>query len=92
MTTSTILALPSGSGGLVIYTNALGIWLGYVLMQNDKVIAHGSRELKDHEKKYIAHDLELATIVFSFKMWRHFLYVERFEVHADHKSLQYLFT
>ena len=34
------------------YMDASGIGLGYVLMQDDKVIAYKSRQLKDHEKKY----------------------------------------
>ena len=66
--------------------------MGCVLMQNDKVIAYGSRQLKKHEKKYTIHDLELAAVVFVLKMWRHYLYGEKFKVHSDHKSLQYLFT
>ena len=61
-------------------------------MQNDKVIAYGSRQLKDHEKEYATHDLELAAVVFAFKLWRHYLYGKRFKVHTDHKSLQYIFT
>ena len=56
------------------------------------MIAYESRQLKDHEKKYATHDLELAAVVFVLKLWRHYLYGEKFEVHADHKSLQYLFT
>ena len=92
LTTAPILALPSGSGGFVVHTDASGVGLGCVLMQNDKVIAYGSRQLKDHEKKYATHDLELAAVVLALKMWRHYLYGEKFEVHSDHKSLQYLFT
>ncbi|XXG68575.1 hypothetical protein AAC387_Pa06g1632 [Persea americana] len=38
------------------------------------------------------HDLELAVVVFALKMWRHYLYGEKFEVHSDHRSLQYLFS
>ena len=92
LTTAPILALPSGSGGFVVCTDASGVGLGCVLIQNDKVIAYSSRQLKEHEKKYVTHDLELAAVVFALKMWRHYLYGEKFEVHSDHKSQQYLFT
>ena len=61
-------------------------------MQDEKVIAYGSCQLKDHEKKYATHDLELAVVVFALKMWCHYLNEEKFEVHSDHYSLQYLFT
>ena len=66
--------------------------MGYVLMQNDRVITYGSRQLKDHENKYTTYDLELLATVFALKMWSHYLYGEKFEVYSDHKSLQYLFT
>ena len=36
--------------------------------------------------------MELATIVFALKIWRHYLYGEQFEVFLDHKSLKYIFT
>ena len=87
-----ILTLPSGSGGFIVFTNASNVGLGYVLMQDGKVIAYGSRQLKDHEKNYSTHDLELAAVIFALKMWRHYLYREKFEVHSDHWSLQYLFS
>ena len=61
-------------------------------MQDRKVIAYGSRQLKNHEKNYTTHDLELAVVVFALKMWRHYLYGEKFEVHSDNRSLQYLFS
>ena len=31
-------------------------------------------------------------MVFALKLWRHYLYGEKFAVHSYHKSLQYLFT
>ena len=68
-----ILSLPSGNGEFVVFINASGTGLGCVLMQNGKVIAYGSRQLKEHEKKYATHNLELATVVFALKMWRHYL-------------------
>ena len=36
--------------------------------------------------------MELATVVFALKIWRHYLYGEEFEVYSDHKSLKYIFT
>ena len=45
-----------------------------------------------HKKNYPTHDLELAAIVFALKIWRCYLYGEKFEVYSDHKSLKYLFT
>ena len=45
-----------------------------------------------HEKNYPTHDLELAAIVFALKIWRCYLYGEKFDVYSDHKSLKYLIT
>ncbi|GKB46804.1 putative reverse transcriptase domain-containing protein [Tanacetum coccineum] len=64
--------------------------LGVVLMQREKVIAYASRQLKIHEKNYTTHDLELGTVVFSLKLWRHYLYGTKCMVFTDHKSLQHI--
>ncbi|GJR30882.1 putative reverse transcriptase domain-containing protein [Tanacetum coccineum] len=64
--------------------------LGAVLMQNEKVIAYASRQLKIHEKNYTTHDLELGVVVFALKIWRHYLYGTKCTVFADHKSLQHI--
>ena len=60
-------------------------------MQSGRVVAYGFQQLKNHEQNYPTHDLELAAIVFSLKIWRHYLYDEQFEVFSDHKSLKYIF-
>ncbi|KAL0340188.1 UNVERIFIED_CONTAM: Transposon Ty3-G Gag-Pol polyprotein [Sesamum radiatum] len=90
LTSTLILVLPSGSGGYVVYTDASKQGLGYVLMQNRKVIAYASRQLKTHELNYPTHDLELAAIVHALKIWRHYLYGENFQILTDHKSLKYI--
>ncbi|XP_073039338.1 uncharacterized protein [Primulina eburnea] len=92
LTTAPVLALPSGSSGYVVCSDASLIGLGCVLMQNGRVIAYASRQLKPHETRYPVHDLELATIVFALKLWRHYLYGEQFVIYSDHKSLKYLFS
>jgi hypothetical protein len=60
-------------------------------MQQGKVITYASRQLKDHEKNYPTHDLELAAIVYALKIWRHYLFQEIVEIYPDHKSLKYIF-
>ncbi|KAL0291056.1 UNVERIFIED_CONTAM: Transposon Tf2-11 polyprotein [Sesamum calycinum] len=87
-----MLPLPSDNGAFIIYSDASKNRLGCVLMQNDKVIAYASRQLKSYELNYSTHDLELMTIVFALKIWRYYLYGEKCEVYTDHKSLKYLFT
>ncbi|GKB92556.1 putative reverse transcriptase domain-containing protein [Tanacetum coccineum] len=69
-----ILALPEGSEDFIVYCDASIKGLGLVLMQREKVIAYASRQLKIHEKNYTTHDLELGAVVFSLKLWRHYLY------------------
>ncbi|GJT24382.1 putative reverse transcriptase domain-containing protein [Tanacetum coccineum] len=83
-----ILALPKGSEKFVVYCDASHKGLGAMLMQNEKVIAYASRQLKTYEKNYTTHDLELGAVVFALKMWRHYLYGTRCTVFTDHKSLQ----
>jgi hypothetical protein len=61
-------------------------------MQEGKVIAYASRQLRKHEEDYPTHDLELAAVVFALKIWRHYLYGEPCDIFTDHKSLKYIFT
>ncbi|GKE48232.1 putative reverse transcriptase domain-containing protein [Tanacetum coccineum] len=63
-----VLALPDEPEDFVVYCDASGIGLGYVLMRRDKVIAYASRQLKIYEKNYTTHDLELGTAVFALKI------------------------
>ena len=61
-------------------------------MQDGKVVAYASRQLKPHEQNYPTHDLELAAVVFALKIWRHYLYGEKCRIFTDHKSLKYFLT
>ncbi|GJU17844.1 putative reverse transcriptase domain-containing protein [Tanacetum coccineum] len=85
-----ILALPEGSEDFMVYCDASHKGLGAVLMQREKVIAYASRQLKVYEKNYTTHDLELGSVVFALKIWRHYLYGARCTVFTDHKSLQHI--
>lgn len=66
LTSTPILTLLKGSNGFIVYFDASGVGLGYVLMQHDKVIAYASRQLNVHERNYPI--LELVTVVFTLKI------------------------
>ena len=92
LTSAPILIVPERGQGYTVYCDVSKGGLGCVLMQSGKVVAYGSQQLKNHEQNYPTHDMELVTVVFALKIWRHHLYGEQFEVFSDHKSLRYIFT
>ena len=92
MTSASILAVPDLAGDFMVCTNASLEGIEVVFMQEGRVIAYESRKLKDHELNYPTHDLELAVVIHALVQWRHFLLGHRFELHSDHRSLQYIFT
>ena len=92
LTTAPILIVSNRGQGYTVYCDASRAGLGCVLMQSRRVVAYGSRQLKNHEQNYPTHNMELATIVFALKIWRHYLYGEQFEMYSDHKRLKYIFT
>jgi hypothetical protein len=61
-------------------------------MQEGKVIAYASRQLRKHEKNYPTHDLELAAIMHALKIWRHYMIGNKCKIFTHHKSLKYIFT
>ena len=87
-----VLMQPTSGKEYTLYSDASGIGLGCVLMQDGKVVAYASKQLKPHEQNYPTHDLELASIVFALKIWRHYLYGEKCKIFTDHKSLKYFLT
>lgn len=83
------LNLPMESGGFVVYNISSKQGLGCVLMQEEKVVAYASHQLKDYKKNYPTHDLELAVVVYALKIWRHYFYGEKCEIFTGHESLKY---
>ena len=92
LTSAPILIVLERGQRYIVYCDASKDGLGCILMQSGRVIAYGSRQLKNHERNYPTHDMELETIVFALNIWCHYLYGEQFEVFLDHKSLKYIFT
>ena len=92
LTTAPVLVMPDIYKSFAIYCDASRQGLGCVLMQERRVIAYASRQLRKHEQNYPTRDLELAVVVHALKIWRHYLLGHRCQIYTYHKSLKYIFT
>ena len=89
--TALVLRIADLDGDFFICTSASKEGLVGVLLQNNHAIYYESRKLKEHEKNYPTHYLELVAIIHALRMWRHYLMGRKFLLKIDNKSLKYLF-
>ena len=68
LTTAPVLTLPDIHIDFVVFCDASRQGLGCVLLQDGKVVAYASRQLKVHEKNYPTRDLELSAVVHALKI------------------------
>ncbi|WVZ85189.1 hypothetical protein U9M48_032139 [Paspalum notatum var. saurae] len=87
-----LLAQPDVTKPFDVYCDASGNRLGCVLMQEGRVVAYISRQLRKHEANYPTYDLELAEVVHALKIWRHYLLGNTCHIYTDRKSLKYILT
>nr|KYP33206.1 Retrovirus-related Pol polyprotein from transposon 17.6 [Cajanus cajan] len=66
LTSALVLVLPDPSKTFEVFCDASKLGLRGVLVQEGKVVAYASRQLKIHEQNYPTHDLELAAIVYLY--------------------------
>src|SRR5438477_10774827 len=69
LTTAPVLTQPDVTKPFDVYCDASRTGLGCVLVQEGKVVAYASRQLRKHEEHYATHDLELAAVVHALKIW-----------------------
>ena len=74
----------------MVCTYACKEGIGEIITQNGHVICYEYKKLKEHDKNAML-DLELATIVHTLNMWRHYLIGRKFELSTYHHWLKYLF-
>ena len=68
-----ILNVPNMDADFLVCNDASKEGLGKVLMQDSRVITYILRKLRNNEENYVTHDLELLAIVYSLRVWRHYL-------------------
>ena len=96
-----VLALPDmkaaadGSAPFVVQTDASGVALGGVLMQDCggglRVIAYDSRQFTAAEQNYHTGERELGAIHHCTTVtWRHYLIFTEFKLQGDHRPLEWL--
>ena len=86
-----VLQIADPDEDFIVCTSARKEGLVGVLLQNDHVICFESQKLKEHEKNYPTHDLELTPIIHALNMWRHYLMGSKFLLKTLNMSLKYLF-
>jgi hypothetical protein len=69
LTSAPVLAPPNAQKDFIIYYDASRQGFGCVLMQECRVIAYASRQVRPHEENYPVHDLELAAVIYALKLW-----------------------
>jgi len=69
LTTAPILRVANPDKDFTVCMDASKEGLGGVLTQDGHVICYESHKLKEHERNCVTHDLELAVVIHTLKMW-----------------------
>ena len=76
LTSASVIIVPEQGQRYIMYCDASKEGMECVLIQSGRVVDYGFRQLKNHEQNYPTHDMELVAIVFTLKIWCHYLYGE----------------
>jgi len=92
LTSAPILRLPNFSVPFVLETNASGLGISVVLMQDGHPIAYFSQKLSSRMHKQSAYVRELFAVTQAMAKFRHYLLGHRFIIRTDHRSLKELLS
>jgi hypothetical protein len=80
LTSAPVLNIADPNESFLVCMDTCKEGLGGVLTQDGHVIGYEDINLKEHERNYARHDLELSTFVHTLRMWRHYLIGKKFEL------------
>ena len=78
LSSAPVFTLWESTKGFIVYCDAFHVGFGCFLIQHGKVMAYASRQLKVNERNSPTHELELAVVVFNFKIRRLYFMVSLF--------------
>lgn len=95
LTTPPILAYPNFEKPFIVSTDASSKGVGAILSQLDeqkreRPIMYASRVLNAHERKYAVAEQEALAVIFAFKQFRPYIYMQDITLITDHAALKYL--
>jgi hypothetical protein len=90
LTSALVLALPDFSKPFVIETDASGMGVGAVLMQQGHPLAFLSKSLSPRLQGLSTYEKEYLAILMAVEQWHSYLQLAEFQILTDHKSLVHL--
>lgn len=85
-----VLQLPNFNLPFVVQTDASGVGIGAILLQNGHPISYFSKQLSARQQAASTYVREMLVITEAVKKWRQYLLGRRFTVQTDHRSLRAL--
>lgn len=90
MTIAPVLALPNFQLPFVLETDASGVGIGAVLMQEDRPFAYLSKALCPQNQSLSIYEREFLAVLMAVQKWRCYLQGHKFIIKTDQQALRYL--